>query len=47
MGKIIFISPDDKLTAQAKQAVSELGEDINVVQGSLSEGVRLAKQAHT
>jgi hypothetical protein len=45
MGKIIFISPDDKLTAKAKQVVYELGEDINVVQGSLSEGVRLAKQA--
>lgn len=43
--KIIFISPDEKLTAKAKQVISELGEDIEVMQGSLSEGVELAKQA--
>lgn len=43
--KIVFVSPDEKLADKARQVISELGEAIEVYQGSLSEGVKLAKQA--
>jgi len=44
-GKIVFISPDEKLAYKARKVISELGEDIEVCQGSYSDGVKLAKQA--
>lgn len=37
--KIVFISPDEKLTAKAKEVVASLGDHIDVHQGSLSDGV--------
>jgi len=45
MTKITFISPDEKLTATAKEVIAELNEDIDVLQGNLSEAVRLARKA--
>lgn len=44
-GKIIFISPDKKLAQKAAEVISELNEKIEVFQGSLSEGVKIAKEA--
>lgn len=44
-GKIVFISPDEKLAVKAKEVIAELGEEIDVFQGSLSEGVIIAKEA--
>lgn len=44
-GKIIFIAPDKNLADKAKQAISKFGDEIEVYQGSLSEGLRLARQA--
>lgn len=45
IGKIAFIAPDKELADRAKQVVSEIGEEIEVYQGSLGEGLILAKQA--
>ncbi|MDI6729425.1 MAG: PrpR N-terminal domain-containing protein, partial [Thermodesulfovibrionales bacterium] len=44
-GKIVFISPDEKLAVRAKEVIAEFGEQIDVFQGSLSEGVLIAKKA--
>jgi PAS domain S-box-containing protein len=44
-GKIVFIAPDENLANRAKRIISELGEQIEVYQGSLSEGLKLAKKA--
>jgi len=43
--KIVLISPDEKLAEKARNVIAELGEKMEVYQGSLSEGVKLAKQA--
>jgi PAS domain S-box-containing protein len=43
--KIVFISPDDKLTDRAKEVIQEMEENIEVYQGSLSDGVLAAKKA--
>lgn len=44
-GRIVFISPDEKLATKAKKVISELDDAIEVFQGSLSEGLKIAKQA--
>ena len=43
--KIVFIAPDENLADRAAQVISELGEQIGVFQGSLEEGLWLAKKA--
>ncbi|MGI6113752.1 MAG: PrpR N-terminal domain-containing protein, partial [Mahellales bacterium] len=43
--KIVFIAPDESLANRAAQVISELGEQIGVFQGSLEEGLWLAKKA--
>ena len=43
-GKIVFISPDEKLADKAKKVITELDEHIGVFEGSLSEGVMIAKR---
>jgi PAS domain S-box-containing protein len=43
-GKIVFIAPDTNLADRAKKVIYELGEQIEVYQGSLDEGLRIAKQ---
>jgi len=43
--KIVFIAPDEKLADKASQVISELNENIEVYQGSLSEGLKRAIQA--
>jgi len=43
--KIVFVSPDDKLTDRAKKVIAEMQEHIDVFQGSLSEGVIAAQKA--
>lgn len=45
IGKIVFIAPDDKLHKLAKDVVNSFDDEIEVYQGSLSEGVKVAKQA--
>ena len=44
-GKIAFVVPDEKLENMAEIAISELKENIEIYQGSYSEGLRLARQA--
>lgn len=44
-GKIVFVAPDKDLTNKAKQIISKLGDEIEVYQGSLSEGLKLAEKA--
>jgi len=44
-GKIVFVAPDKDLANKAKQVISELGDEIEVYQGSLNEGLQLAKKA--
>jgi transcriptional regulator with PAS, ATPase and Fis domain len=43
--KIIFVSPDEKLTERARDVIDASGEMIDVYQGSLSDGVIIARQA--
>ncbi|MBA1336626.1 MAG: Arginine utilization regulatory protein RocR [Firmicutes bacterium] len=43
-GKIVFIAPDKNLADRAKQVISGLGDEIEVYQGSLDEGLKIAKQ---
>lgn len=45
IGKIIFIAPDEKLYKVAKHVVNDLNEDIEVYEGSLSEGLKIARNA--
>ncbi len=42
-GKIAFIAPDKNLADRAKQLISALGEEIEVYQGSLEEGLKIAR----
>jgi propionate catabolism operon transcriptional regulator len=42
-GRIVFISPDEKLAMKARMVIEESGDQIQVFQGSLSEGVIIAK----
>jgi len=44
-GKIVFVVPDEKLANIAEIAIRELNENIEIYQGSYSEGLRLAWQA--
>lgn len=44
-GKIVFIAPDEKLAQMAGTVINELKEDIEIYQGSFSEGLKLAIQA--
>jgi len=43
--KIVFIAPDKNLANSAKQIIYEIGERIEVYQGSLDEGLCLAEKA--
>ncbi|MGB4439311.1 MAG: sigma 54-interacting transcriptional regulator [Sedimentibacter sp.] len=45
IGKIVFVVPDVKLANMAKEAIVELNENIEVYQGSFSEGLKCALQA--
>jgi len=45
IGRIVFIAPDKNLADKAKQAIYELGEQIEVYQGSLGKGLEFAKNA--
>ena len=44
-GKIVFVVPDEKLANMAEVAIKELNENIEIYQGSYSEGLGLARQA--
>ena len=41
-GKIVFIAPDKKLADRVKKIIYSLNEDIDVYQGSLSDGLKIA-----
>jgi PAS domain S-box-containing protein len=43
--KIVFIAPDEKLAARAKGIIADLDGEIAVYQGSMEEGLTLAKMA--
>ncbi len=44
-GKIVFVVPDEKLAKMATIVIKELNDDIEVYQGSFSEGLRHARRA--
>lgn len=44
-GRIVIISPDEKFTEYAQQVIDDLGEDIEVFEGSYSEGLGKARKA--
>ena len=44
-GKIVFVVPDEKFASMAEVVINELNENIEIYQGSYSEGLRLARQA--
>jgi transcriptional regulator with PAS, ATPase and Fis domain len=45
IGKIVFVASDEKLAFMAKEVVNELNENIEVFQGSFSEGLKCARKA--
>ena len=47
IGKIVLVAPDVKLAETAEFVVKDLGENIEIYQGSFSNGVKCARQAKT
>jgi len=45
IGKIVFVASDEKLANMAEEVICELKENIEVFQGSFSEGLKCARQA--
>ena len=43
-GKIIFIAPDKKLAEKASEVIRKFDEKINIYQGSLNDGLEIAKR---
>lgn len=44
-GKIVFVASDEKLAYMANEVINETGENIEVFQGSFSEGLKCARKA--
>ena len=44
-GKIVVVSPDEKFTEYTQQVINELGESIEILEGSYSEGLGKARKA--
>lgn len=44
-GKIVFVVPDEKLAQTAQQVIKDLNENIEIYQGSFSDGLRHARHA--
>jgi propionate catabolism regulator PrpR len=44
IGKIVFIAPDKNLANRAKKVIDDIGEQIDVYQGSLDEGLNIAER---
>lgn len=45
IGKIVVLSPDEKFTEYAQQVIDEMGESIEILEGSYSEGLGKARKA--
>ena len=43
-GKIVFIAPDKKLAEKANEVIKKFDENINIYQGSLNDGLEIAKR---